>query len=226
MSWYLSGDAFRAYSEGLTRKIEAREKDEAENKASPAYQFYERYEQLTQHVYGSVRSYQNVMLCEVNYESGREDKLPRGRCVILRCIVVLAHERQKAWAVRFIRELTSIAHDTGCLIVACCSPFEIKANDNLNDCLSNELKLKYLGEDMCQSHPMCLSYTESWEAIDKDRQRRMKKRLVDNGFDPINLRDNLGNKKRYGYWTFAFVPPSIERGFLEDISWRLPKRKN
>ena len=120
--------------------------------------------------------------------------------------------------------MSRLAEQTGCVIFACCSPFELREGHELDERERNTEKC-YTVSKWLSSSDYKFDFTESYNPVDKPRQRRMKQRFLDCGFEAINLRDNLGNKKRYGYWTFAYIPSSIDREYFDVIKWRLPKRK-
>ena len=144
MIWHLSGAKLQQYVEQSKKEAAKREKEKREKETSPAWQFMRSYYELTQHCYGSYRTWQDCLISNIEYYGIKEDALPWGRGVIVRIVFLLPQYRGRGLTAEFFRRLTSIAEKTGCLICVCCSPFDLRDHDLLQDKETDQQKLDYL----------------------------------------------------------------------------------
>jgi hypothetical protein len=207
---------------GEWRRREDRKAEDIRNKRnSPAVQHEWAVDKFTDHCFGEYRSYQNKIVYNLEILTLEEDKLPYGHSNILRLITVLPEYRHEGYCSNFIRRLNREADLTGCLLMAVCSPFSI--NVDFEECVSDKERVKQVGYELRE-------FSSSFQDICDDKEfnkkrRGMKALFLESSWEPINIRDGMGDKKNNGYWSFAYVPTSLDSDFRQSIMWRLPKRK-
>ena len=204
----------------LQKKIEDRE----QQKASPACSFQRLIHRNFKHCYGSYRSFEEKLIFEINYFTLREDQLRYGRSVIIRSILVLPEYRRNQVAKRFIMTLTGLSEQTGCMMVTVCKPFQFTGWDDL----AGNNPFERCVETAKSFSEYYWKFPDLKLKIGKNRQKRkrMKGRFMDSGFEPVNIREDMEHPRKNGPWSLAYVPGTLDREFLESITWRLPRRKN
>tara|TARA_B100001123_G_scaffold379739_1_gene448895 strand:+ start:344 stop:1006 length:663 start_codon:yes stop_codon:yes gene_type:complete len=205
------------------RRMERVAESYEECQISPSCQFEKELDKRTKHVYGCYRSYEGRLIYESRRLDMKEDDKPKGSVSLINLIYVPPQFRQRSIAVDFIRDVTSCADKTECLITAVCRPFEYRYRDDLAG-MSPDDQMKKIARDF-SDWELSLEYLDLGKRSNKLKQKRMKNRFKDWGFERINIREGMEYKDKFGPWALAYVPSSIDPYFLRDIKWRLPERK-
>ena len=101
-------------------------------------------------------------------------------------------------------------------MLAVCSPFEYgwEYDESLTD-------IEQLKECADRFGWSCLGMKmlDLKKRTNKNKQIRMKRRFLDSGFVPVDIRDGMGDPKKFGNWAVAYVPtstPEVYRNVIEE----------
>lgn len=203
------------------RREDRKAEDIRKARDSPACQCEWKVNKYTEPCWAEYRSFENKLVYNLDSFDLPEDDNPYGQAKILRLITVLPEHRKQGYCSRFIGKLKWSAEQTGCLVVAVCSPFMV--NVDLDECETDEEKIIVIGHDLTE-YSFALREIES-DCEFKGKRRGMKSIFLESSWEPINIRDGMKDKRKNGYWSFAYVPTSLDSEFLKKILWRLPQRK-
>ena len=187
---------------------------------SPIHHFDKELDKVTDHVYGTYKSYANKLLYHFEKEFFFGEEVDEfGSFNLCRSITVLPKYRQRGLAETYIRLINRIADNHGCILLAFCCPYDIKRLDHLDEFETDKEKLKELAKDFGK---YCLYFDEPYSltAKDKERRRRMRDRFVSNGWERFNMHDKIAKNSKNKRWGYAYIPHSTNEELLTNIQWR------
>ncbi len=144
---------------------------------------------------------------------------------LLRQVFVIPECRQNGIAEQLIRKTVEAADKAGCLILACCKPFEINYQIDNPDNEDIKTRTKGYAELLAENH-----FVDDW-LFDLDQEeyggkrKRMKQRFIDCGFVAYDFSDTMANPKKNGRWGVAYVPQSLDKETYEGVKDRIAKGK-
>jgi GNAT superfamily N-acetyltransferase len=210
--WCLSGEELRVYHENQKARLN---ETRAWNN-SPAGNFLRLANNYFPHVIGPYRHFDKSALIDYErftHQLSEEDR-ELNRVILLRLIYVLRGKRGKQIGLHLIYNLTRLADQTGCCVIAVCSPFERFGTEQPHETV--EEVAKHFTDSSIAVRELFL------ERDFKEPQRRMGERFKASGFKQINIEENIGNRKKCTpAHCWIYIPDSCEPCFAKSLTPRL-----
>jgi GNAT superfamily N-acetyltransferase len=193
---------------------------EAEDcRTSPACQFMNKSKQAWNfpHLYGRYQHFEQQASIDFDFHGPEgEPRITYGYSILIRSVFVLPKHRQKGVTLAILERSKAIADETGCVLLAVCSPFEYVWD--YDEALTDIEQLKECADRFGWSS-FAMEMLELKKRTNKNKQIRMKRRFLDSGFVPVDIRDGMGDPKKFGNWAVAYVPsstPEVYRNVIEE----------
>ena len=172
---------------------------EAEDcRASPACQFMDKSKQAWNfpHLYGRYQHFEQQASIDFDFHGPEgEPRITYGYSILIRSVFVLPKHRQKGVTLAILDRCKALANETGCVLLAVCSPFE--CGWEYDESLTDIEQLKECADRFGWSS-FAMELLELKKRTNKNKQIRMKRRFLDSGFMPVDIRDGMGDPKKFG----------------------------
>ena len=203
------------------RRWDRQQREWQECKASPACQFMSKSKQAWNfpHLYGRYQHFEQRASIDFDFHGPEgESRITYGYSILIRSVFVLPKHRQKGVTLAILERSKAIADETGCVLLAVCSPFEY--GWEYDESLTDIEQLKECADRFGWSS-FAMEMLELKKRTNKNKQIRMKRRFLDSGFVPVDIRDGMGDPKKFGNWAVAYVPNSTPEVYRNVIDERL-----
>ncbi|MDB4331777.1 hypothetical protein OAA27_01775 [bacterium] len=207
--------------EGREARWRRAAKEAEDCRASPACQFMNKSKQAWNfpHLYGRYQHFEQRASIDFDFHGPEgEPRITYGYSILIRSVFVLPKHRQKGVTLAILDRCKALANETGCVLLAVCSPF--KYGWDYDESLSDIEQLEKCADRFGWSYSG-MEMLDLKKRTNKNKQIRMKRRFLDSGFVPVDIRDGMGDPKKFGNWAVAYVPSSTPEVYRNVIAERL-----